>query len=165
MFWMLKQKPKEYLNLILKQKPDAKAIIKGSAQYPKLYGNAYFYQTKDGVLLVADISGLPHKRDACAAGVFAFHIHEGATCTGNATDPFADAGMHYNPKNCKHPYHAGDLPPLFENDGYAFMVFLTSRFTVKEVIGRTIIIHSMPDDFTTQPSGNSGAKIACGQIR
>ena len=72
---------------------------------------------------------------------------------------------HYNPNQCAHPYHAGDLPPLFGSNGYAFEAFLTDRFTVSEVIGRTVIIHSKPDDFSTQPSGNSGEKIACGEIR
>jgi Cu-Zn family superoxide dismutase len=42
--------------------------------------------------------------------------------------------------------------------------FLTNRFTLDEIIGRVIIIHDKPDDFTSQPSGNSGNKIACGKI-
>ena len=44
------------------------------------------------------------------------------------------------------------------------MIFLTDRFTIDEIINRTIVIHDMPDDFITQPSGNSGNKIACGII-
>ena len=44
------------------------------------------------------------------------------------------------------------------------MSVLINKFTVNEIIGRTVIIHSQPDDFTTQPSGNSGKKIACGEI-
>ena len=80
-------------------------------------------------------------------------------------DPLANAMSHYNPDGCVHPYHAGDLPPLFGNDGLALSLFLTNRFSVDEVIGRTVIIHDHPDDFVTQPSGNSGAKIACGVIR
>lgn len=44
------------------------------------------------------------------------------------------------------------------------MSFLTNKFTLQDVIGKVVIIHSMPDDFTTQPSGNSGEKIACGKI-
>ena len=49
-------------------------------------------------------------------------------------------------------------------NGYAFSAFLTDRFTVKEIVGRTVIMHSSPDDFTSQPSGNAGEKIACGEI-
>ena len=64
-----------------------------------------------------------------------------------------------------HPYHAGDMPPLFGEKGEAFSVFMTKRFRVDDIIGKTVIIHSMPDDFTTQPAGNSGEKIACGIIR
>ena len=84
--------------------------------------------------------------------------------TGNEDDPFADAKTHYNPKSCPHPYHAGDLPPLFSANGYAYSAVLTDRFTVDEIIGKTVVIHSSPDDFTTQPSGNAGRKIACGVI-
>jgi len=42
---------------------------------------------------------------------------------------------------------------------------MTDSFTVKEIIGKTVVIHSMPDDFTTQPSGNAGSKIGCGVIQ
>lgn len=80
-------------------------------------------------------------------------------------DPFADTMGHYNPNGCEHPYHAGDLPPLFGNNGIALSLFLTNQFSVNEVIGKTIVIHDHPDDFITQPSGNSGTKIACGVIR
>ena len=91
-----------------------------------------------------------------------FHIHEGMGCGG---DDFAETMGHYNPKDCPHPYHAGDLPPLFADAGMAWMAVLTSRFTLEEVLGRTVVIHAMPDDFHTQPAGNSGRKIACGVIR
>ncbi len=89
----------------------------------------------------------------------------GTSCTGNSSDEFADAKTHYNPQNCPHPYHAGDLPPLIENDGYSYMSVFINKFTVKDIIGKVVIIHEMPDDFTTQPSGNSGTKIACGEIK
>ena len=42
---------------------------------------------------------------------------------------------------------------------------VTDRFTISDIIGRTVVIHKSPDDFTTQPSGNAGAKIACGEIK
>lgn len=152
------------LAAVLLKRPNASAKVR-----PALNGlvNGYvnFYQTNCGVLVMAEISNLPSNRENCGRNVFGFHIHEGMRCSGNSEDPFADAMGHYNPGNCEHPHHAGDMPPLFENGGHAFSVFLTDRFTVNEVIGRTVIIHSKPDDFTTQPSGDSGSKIACGIIR
>ena len=54
---------------------------------------------------------------------------------------------------------------MFGNDGYAWGAVVTDRFKIDQVIGRTVIIHAGPDDFTSQPSGNAGAKIACGVIR
>lgn len=57
------------------------------------------------------------------------------------------------------------MPPLFENNGYAYLSFLTNRFQIKDIVGKTVIIHDMPDDFKTDPSGNSGTKIACGIIK
>ena len=94
-----------------------------------------------------------------------FIFTNGSTCTGNSNDEFADAKGHYNPENCPHPYHAGDLPPLLENNGYSYMSVFLNKFKVKDIIEKVIIIHDMPDDFTTQPSGNSGTKIACGEIK
>lgn len=88
----------------------------------------------------------------------------GTSCTGNSEDEFANAKTHYNPTKCPHPYHVGDLPPLIENKGYCYMCVLINKFKIKDIIGKVIIIHDMPDDFTTQPSGNSGTKIACGKI-
>lgn len=148
----------------LKQKyPFAVAKITGSAEYPEIEGEVWFYQTDDGVLVAADIENLP-KQNVCG-GVFGFHIHEGNCCCGNEQDSFADTKGHYNPNGCPHPYHAGDLPPLFANDGEAWMAVLTNRFTLNEILSRTVVVHDKPDDFTTQPSGNSGRKIACGIIQ
>ncbi|MDO5336867.1 MAG: superoxide dismutase family protein [Eubacteriales bacterium] len=149
----------------LKQYPHAIAIIRGSRQYPQIHGSVRFYQTQYGVLTAAELFGLPSPEEVCKSPVFGFHIHEGGECSGNKKDPFADTGMHYDPNGCEHPYHAGDMPPLFGNHGYALSIFLTDRFPINDIIGKAIIVHSMPDDFHTQPSGNSGDKIACGLIR
>ncbi len=135
------------------------AHIKGSEEYPELSGNVRFYQRQNGVLVYAEVWGLPHD-----SSFFGFHIHEGTSCSGSEADPFANALTHFNPYDRPHPYHSGDLPPLFSSGGYAVSVFLTDRFSVNEVLGRAVIVHSSPDDFTTQPSGNSGEKIACGII-
>lgn len=154
-----------YFLSVLKRKPDARAILSGSTAYPKIKGIICFWQTRCGTIVSANVSGLPSGSRPCEDKVFGFHIHSGSSCSGNENDPFADALTHYNPSRCPHPHHSGDLPPLFENHGYAFQVFLTDRFCVQEVIGKTVIIHSAPDDFTTQPAGNVGEKIACGLIK
>lgn len=150
---------------ILRGRPQAMASITGSESYPSISGIVQLYQTNSGVIVLAEISGLPKSENPCQSRIFGFHIHKGTDCGGNMDDPFAGAMSHYNPNGREHPHHAGDLPPLFENNGLALCAFLTNRFSVDEVIGRTVIIHDHPDDFTTQPSGNSGTKIACGVIR
>ncbi len=150
--------------LTIKKRPYAFAKIKGSNDYTSINGIAYFYKTESGVLLSIQLKGLPVSDDICKKPIFAIHIHSGGSCTGNKTDSFADAMTHYKPDDCAHPYHAGDLPPVFGVNGFGFSAFLTNRFTAEEVIGKTLIIHSATDDFTTQPSGNSGMKIACGVI-
>lgn len=108
---------------VLTRRADGFAQIRGSAAYPDIRGTVLFYAVRGGVLVRAEITGLS-KGGACESPIFAFHIH-GGVCSGNADDPFADAGMHYNPGNCPHPYHAGDLPPLFGANGNALLVCLT----------------------------------------
>ena len=149
---------------MLQRLPHAWAKIRGSAAYPGIRGKVDFYQTDQGVVVLAELAGLPGAESGCGNRVFAFHIHEGSKCEGNAEDPFAEVGKHYNPRDCPHPEHAGDLPPIFSNNGYAIQMFLTDRFNVEDIIGKTIIVHSGPDDFTSQPAGNAGKKIACGEI-
>ncbi|MFR5725383.1 MAG: superoxide dismutase family protein [Clostridium sp.] len=51
------------------------------------------------------------------------------------------------------------------NSGYGWLSFYDKRFTVKEIMGRSVVLHSGLDDFTSQPSGNSGVVIGCGVIR
>lgn len=150
---------------LFNRNPNAVSCISGSDEYSCINGTVRFYQTRLGTLVSSEIFGLPTSNENCKEDIFAFHIHGGKCCEGNSEDPFAEAESHYNPNNCEHPYHAGDLPPLFGNNGYAFSIFLTDRFSVNEIIGKTVIIHLNPDDFTTQPSGNSGEKIACGEIK
>lgn len=145
---------------ILLENPLMTANIKGSEQFPQLCGSVRFYCALKGSLIVAEFFSLPSE-----CGIFALHIHEGSCCCGDRKDPFADAGMHYNPTDSQHPYHAGDLPSVFSScNGYSWTSFYTSRFAPQDVKGRTIILHSMPDDYRSQPSGNAGDKIACGVI-
>lgn len=130
--------------------PGAMARIRGVDNY--VQGTVGFYPTDLGILVRAEISGLPSP-----SGIYAFHIHEGSDCNL--------PGTHFNPGRQHHPYHAGDLPPLFSANGRAFMVLLTDRFALRQIIGKTVILHSGVDDFTTQPSGNPGQILACGQIQ
>ncbi len=153
-----------HLTGLLRGRPHALANVSGSAAYPRVQGQVRFYQTVAGVLVVAEIEGLPTSEGACTHPVFGFHIHGGGECRGDGEDPFSAVGGHYNPYDCPHPYHAGDLPPLWGADGYAFSAFLTNRFSVDEIIGKTVIIHAGIDDFTSQPAGNAGAKMGCGEI-
>ena len=77
---------------------------------------------------------------------------------------FFDTGSHYDPSGTPHPKHAGDLPPLLLCNGGAFLAVRTDRFRVEDILGRTVVIHSGPDDFKSQPAGNAGKKLACGVI-
>lgn len=138
--------------------PDAVARITGGAEAPQLSGCVEFYQEDGCVLIVAKIFGLPKESET---GFFGFHIHQGKDCSGTE---FSGTEGHYNPMGQAHPEHAGDLPPLIQSRGSAYLSFRTDRFSVNEIIGRTVVIHSDPDDFHTQPAGNAGKKIACGVI-
>ena len=144
---------------------NAKANIKGGKMFPNITGTVLFRETSQGVLVTAKIYNLPQSNTACKGRFFGFHIHEGNACTGDSQDPFADTKGHYNPEKEEHPRHAGDLPPVLSNDGTAWMEIYTGRFYPMDVVGRTIVLHEMPDDFKTQPSGDSGMKIACGEIK
>ncbi len=144
--------------------PRAYAHMNGSEQFPDVKGMVLFYPYENGTVVVADIGGLPKEMES-GRNFLGFHIHEGFVCTGNAQDPFADAGMHYSKTPTMHPGHTGDMPVLFVNQGKAWMAFFTDRFIADEVRGRTVVIHDMADDFRSQPAGNSGSRIACGVIR
>ena len=144
--------------------PDAYAKIQGNQQHSDLKGTVSFFEVHGGTIVVAEITGLPMTQGAVNGSFHGFHVHEGGSCTGTEAEPFKNAGEHYNPKKVQHPDHAGDMPQLLANNGSAFMSFYTNRFYPEDIVGRTVIIHEMPDDFHTQPSGNAGAMIACGQI-
>ena len=133
-------------------RPGAIARVAGGKEAPCLYGTVKFYPIGKNVLVVADICGLPGSE----TGIFALHIHSGSSCR--------NSGSHYNPDERLHPMHAGDLPPLLSCEGRAFSVVLTGRFSLCDIIGKTVVIHAGADDFVSQPAGNPGEKIACGVI-
>lgn len=136
----------------------AMARIRGSSSAPGLDGWVRLRQHRDGVHIRVEVRGLPEN----SSGFFGLHIHEGTRCDGEG---FPSTGAHYDTMGSAHPKHAGDLPPLLSCNGIARMQVLTDRFRLQDVIGRTVVIHSDPDDFRSQPAGNAGKKIGCGVIR
>lgn len=154
----------ENFSYAFQRRADAEAIMRGSKKYEKIRGRVSFYQLRGGVLVRAELIGLPEGGGTCESPIFALHIHEGEACDENGSDAFGSAGQHYDPSGCHHPFHAGDLLPLFGVNGRAFSAFFTGRFSAEEILGKTLIIHALPDDFVTQPSGASGERIACGVI-
>ncbi len=156
---------REITNLLSEYEPEAAAFLQGSPYYPGLSGTVLFYPLWEGTMLLVNVNGLPDSSRACSSNIYAFHIHNGNQCTGTPENPFANAGTHYNPTDCPHPAHAGDLPVLLSNHGLALQMVYTDRFAPQDVIGLTAIVHANADDYHTRPSGNSGKMIACGEIR
>jgi superoxide dismutase, Cu-Zn family len=127
-------------------------------------GEVTFEQTKEGVRVHVQVEGL-------TPGQHGFHIHERGDCS--APD-FSSAGEHYAPNS--HPHgppgamsHAGDLGNLEANaDGEAEQSIVTQQLAseqdLRKIVGKAVIIHAKADDFTTQPSGASGDRVACGVI-
>lgn len=143
--------------------------ILGNSLAPNLYGNIFFYPVPGGTQVSVELWGLPLYRPATdnspPIGPFGFHIHEYGICeTTDPKNPFQSAGGHYNPTNQPHGNHAGDFPVVFSNNGYARMSFFTDKFQPRDIIGRSVILHQNPDDFQSQPAGNSGKRMACGII-
>lgn len=145
-------------------KPDAYAKIQGGPLGPCIKGMVYLYQLDQGVYVKAYITGIPNKNNQTSS-FHGFHIHEVGDCSvGNEKEPFMLAKSHYNPTKVEHPMHAGDLPPILSADGVGLLSTFSNRFTVDEIIGKSFIIHEGYDDFTSQPAGNAGARLACGLI-
>lgn len=149
----------------IKENPTAYAVVKGNKNYPDIEGRVDFYDTYGGTVIVVSVRGLPKENERGGQGFHGFHIHAGGACTENGEGEFFLTDGHYNPENTVHPAHAGDLPPLLNNNGAAWMAVYTGRFYPEDVIGRTVLIHERADDFHTQPSGDSGGMIACGEIK
>lgn len=161
-----------FYSILSQNEPQAIAKIAGNNGYPTLHGSARFFQTPySGLLIEVEVSGLPNAEQTPVSQqgspaslnsphFYGMHIHE----VGDCTLPFDKTGNHYNPNQLPHPQHTGDLPPLLSSNGYSFVIFYDGLLTIDDIAGRSLIIHAHPDDFTTQPSGNSGNKIGCGVI-
>lgn len=128
---------------------------------------------------ITSIAGQEAMQVADGQGVFyphGLHVHSGGSCAATTQDgkvvPAGAAGPHYDPattnshKGPQGAGHAGDLPNIrILNDGTGIMEATTSRFTLGELVGKTVILHANQDNYTdTPPNGGSGARIACGVI-
>ena len=127
-------------------------------------GTVVFVQKGNDIEVTAHVAGL-------TPGAHGFHIHEKGDCS--APDGMS-AGGHFNPTGQPHghphqgPHHAGDMPQL-ETDAYgnARLTAVLPGLTLEGasgIVGKGVIVHAAPDDFKTQPTGNSGGRVACGVI-
>ena len=129
-------------------------------------GSASFTQVGDKVHLVANVTGLTPGQE------HGFHVHEAGDCSSG--DGMSAKG-HFNPYGKPHgspasaERHAGDMPALRADAGGNARIDTTlDVMSVKpgpaSVVGRGLIVHASPDDYKTQPTGNAGARLACGVI-
>ena len=129
-------------------------------------GVVTFTQSGSKVVVVAEISGLRPNAE------HGFHIHDKGDCSSG--DGMSTGG-HFNPTTQAHgahgtaSHHAGDLPSLVaDGNGVAKLKFETTSITIDSgltnIVGRGLIVHKDPDDFKTQPTGNSGPRLACAVI-
>ncbi len=144
----------------------AKAELKDAQGQP--VGNATFTQTPAGVEIAVTVTHLP-------PGTHGIHIHAVGQCE---PPDFKSAGPHFNPTNKKHGlknpegHHAGDLRNLVVSDDGtgtyhavdADVTLAPGPNSLLSPTGTSLVIHAAPDDDVTDPSGNSGARIACGVI-
>jgi Cu-Zn family superoxide dismutase len=128
-------------------------------------GTVTFVQEGELVQVTAQVTGLKPGQE------HGFHLHEKGDCSSG--DGMSTGG-HFNPTGKQHgpqegEHHAGDLPALkADANGNATVSFTLHGVTVgsgtTDVVGRGLIVHAMPDDYKTQPTGNSGARIACAVV-
>jgi len=131
-------------------------------------GTVTFAQTPAGVVITAELTGLP-------PGVHAFHLHQ----TGACTPDFGAAGGHYNPAGAEHGFmaaggpHAGDMPNIHVPDSGNLTIEVlnpnvslgeSDPATLFDDDGSAVVIHDGADDYSSQPSGAAGNRIACGVV-
>ena len=136
-------------------------------------GSGIIWQDPLGIVHVdAHVTGLQ-------PGAHGIHFHAVGRCDGAASLAFSSAGAHFNPGNRKHGLsapdgpHAGDAPNFaVASDGRGRISFTTDRVSLTsgptslhDTDGSSLVIHALNDDQVTDPSGNSGARIACGVVR
>lgn len=153
--------------------PDAIAELQN--RQGNVVGYAYLTNVEDGVQIQVRMTGLETTMTDEGWSEHGFHIHETGTC--NPPD-FSSAGGHFNPTGVGHGLldtdgaHAGDLPNLLISpDGSASYQTTTDLVTLDsgerglfDADGSALVLHSEPDDYLTDPAGDSGDRVACGVI-
>jgi Cu-Zn family superoxide dismutase len=128
-------------------------------------GHVQFTRAGDRLRIEAHVSGL-------TPGEHGFHVHESGDCS--APDASSAKG-HFNPGGKGHGHHhgserhAGDLPNLVADaSGHASykaeVALLALDSSSQGIVGRSVVVHADPDDYKSQPAGNSGKRVACGTI-
>ncbi|WP_240618515.1 superoxide dismutase family protein [Pedobacter yonginense] len=146
----------------------ATATLNETADNTKTIGTAKFYQQSDGKVKLELNIDFPSKADSTVA----VHLHEHGDC--------GDMGMnthgHWNPTKENHgkwgssAYHSGDIGNIqLDGKGKGSVTVATDRWNItsgdsNSIVGRGIIVHGGTDDYTTQPTGNSGPRVGCGII-
>ena len=144
-------------NVFFLIRPEAAANLTGAPGYENLRGAGTLLPGARGTIVVAQVEGLPGT-DSSAY-----------TCT-RATTAVRDRshltgpGAHWGLPGQLHPEHLGDLPVLLAKNGKAWSAVWTGRFLPSQARGHTVIVHRMPDDYRSQPAGDSGERIGCGVI-
>jgi superoxide dismutase, Cu-Zn family len=131
-------------------------------------GTLQLAATSNGVQITGTVTGLTPNSE------HGFHVHQAGDCS---SADFKSAGDHFNPMSVPHgaptadPHHLGDIPNLkADEQGSATVNAAIAGATLRDggmhdLVGKAVIVHAKPDDYTTQPSGNSGDRIACGVVR
>ena len=144
--------------------------VKAESQLQATQGNTVagmvsFTQSGQKIRVYAEVRGL-------TPGAHGFHVHDKGDCS--APDA-SSAGGHFNPTGKAHgspdhaEHHVGDMPLLVADaSGNAKLTAYLEGVTIgrgeTDIVGRSVVIHAAPDDFKSQPAGNSGPRVACGVI-